>query len=149
MFDIEIKGHDEIIKALRRATEEVKKEAKRVVGEQADKIRDDAKRRVSVDTGSLRDSIEAFMVSEGIGAIVGAGGNMKGDPYYADFVEFGTKGHKAGDKTHTGTRSKHLTDFRVMPAHPYLYPAARAHEAETWRRLEKVISDSLKKGVEG
>ena len=78
--------------------------------ETAEAIVEDAKQRVPVDTGELRDSIDAR--SEGIGYIVEATAG------HAGFVEYGT---------------------RRMAAQPYLTPAAEAQRAPFIERLKRAL----------
>lgn len=144
---VKVKNADEIVRRLRTAVPKVRTAANRVIYEQANAIRDDAKSRVPVDKGELKKSIEAKMLKGGLGAIVGAGGRGKHDPYYAYFVEVGTQAHSAGQRTKTGRVQKHTSDGGGMPAQPYLFPAARSHEAATWTRLQAVIERAIEKAV--
>ena len=129
MITLQVHGTKELIADLRKAKVDVQNDARRVLREMADKIADDARGRVPVDTGSLKNSIKPSVSKRQLEASVSAGGNVGGtDTYYAVFVEFGT--HK-------------------MPARPFLYPSGRAHEQETEERLTAVMYEALRKGVEG
>ncbi len=144
---VKVKNADEIVRRLRTAVPKVRKAANRVIYEQANAIRDDAKSRVPVDKGALKQSIEAKMIKGGLGAIVGAGGRGKRDPYYAYFVEVGTQAHSVGQKTKTGRVKEHASSGGGIPAQPFLYPAARSHEAATWTRLQAVIERAIDEAV--
>ena len=141
MITIKMEGMETILKDLRKAQVDVQEEARAVLKEQAEAIRDDAKSRCNFgdgdtkrkgrkrSTGALRESIRASVSRKGLGGSVSAGGRVKGaSAFYAKFIEFGTKN---------------------SPAQPFLYPAARAHEEETKEKLTKVLTDAIKKGVEG
>lgn len=140
MITLQVSGTEELIRDLRKAGIEVREEAGDVLKEQAEAIKEDAKnrcnfggntklKRKSRSTGALKESIRSFVSKKHLSASVSAGGKVKGvDTYYAKFVEFGTKD---------------------SPAQPFLYPAARAHESETEKKLIKVMTTAIKKGAEG
>jgi HK97 gp10 family phage protein len=129
MINLRVQNTKELIADLRKAGAEIKEDTRKVLKEMADVVADDARGRVPVDTGSLKNSIKPSVSKRQLEASVSAGGNVGGtDTYYAVFVEFGT--HK-------------------MPARPFLYPSGRAHEQETEERLTAVMYEALRKGVEG
>jgi len=129
MITLQVHGTKELMADLRKAKVDVQNDARRVLREMADKIADDARRRVPVDTGALRSTIRPWVSKKTLDASVSAGGKSGGvDVYYAHFVEYSTK---------------------KKPARPFLYPAGRAHEQETEERLTAVMYEALRKGVEG
>ncbi|MCF4152616.1 HK97 gp10 family phage protein [Dethiosulfovibrio sp. F2B] len=129
MITLQVSGTEELIRDLRKAGIEVREEAGDVLKEQAEAIKEDAKGRVPVDTGVLKQSIRSFVSKKRLSATVSAGGKVSGgDPYYAGFVEFGTKNSSP---------------------HPFLFPAARAHETETEEKLVETMMTVLKNGVGG
>ena len=129
MITLQVHGTKELMADLRKAKVDVQNDARRVLREMADKIADDARRRVPVDTGALRSTIRPWVSKKTLDASVSAGGKSGGvDVYYAHFVEHSTK---------------------KKPARPFLYPAGRAHEQETEERLTAVMYEALRKGVEG
>lgn len=85
-----------------------------VLGATARAIETQAKQRVPVDSGALRDSIRAEQQSPGHWQ-VGAGDN---EAWYAGLVEYGT---------------------RRTPARPYLTPAAVLAWAAVNRELRRVL----------
>lgn len=125
MITVKITGQEKLISDIRKASADVQDNARKVLNEQAEIIRDDAKSRAPVDSGTLQKSIKASKTKKSLNASVSAGG---GDAYYAPFVEFGTKN---------------------ADAQPFLYPAARAHEEETARKLVEAMTKTLKEAVEG
>ena len=78
----------------------VESNARAAVKKNADKIRDEAKRRVPVATGQLRQSITSAVVGTGKESVVVVGAE------YGAYVEFGTY---------------------KMPARPFLYPAVQMY----------------------
>lgn len=129
MITLQVHGTKELMADLRKAKVDVQNDARRVLREMADKIADDARGRVPVDTGLLKNSIKLSVSKRQLEASVSAGGKVRGkDAYYAQFVEFGTK---------------------HSPAQPFLYPAGRAHEKETEEKLVKVLTDAVRKGAGG
>lgn len=127
--NIRVEGTNELIRDLRKARIDVQEDARKVLKEMAEKIADDARRRVPVDTGALRSTISPWVSKKTLDASVSAGGKSGGvDVYYAHFVEHSTK---------------------KKPARPFLYPSGRAHEQETEARLTAVMYEALRKGVEG
>ncbi|MGE4487666.1 MAG: HK97-gp10 family putative phage morphogenesis protein [Synergistaceae bacterium] len=125
MITVKITGQEKLISDIRKASADVQDAARKVLNEQAEIIRDDAKSRVAVESGTLQKSIKASKTRKTLNASVSAGG---GDAYYAPFVEFGTKN---------------------ADAQPFLYPAARAHEEETEKKLVEAMTKTLKEAVEG
>ena len=125
MITVKITGQEKLISDIRKASADVQDDARKVLNEQAEIIRDDAKSRAPVDSGTLQKSIKASKTRKSLNASVSAGG---GDAYYAPFVEFGTKN---------------------ADACPFLYPAARAHEEETGKKLVEAMTKTLKEAVEG
>lgn len=85
----------------------------------ADDIVADAKDRVPVDSGDLRDSIHAEPAEGGDGYTVLAG---DADVFYGHLVEFGT--------THTGAR-------------PFLVPAGEAQRANIKTRAAAHLRDLI------
>lgn len=96
---------------IERIADELVPRASRIVQETAYDVEADAKRLAPVDTGALRNSIMTRMVSPLRAEIA---------PHveYAAYQEYGT--------VH-------------MPAHPYMRPAARRHEAAFQRRLRELV----------
>lgn len=126
---VSIKGVEENIEALRLIKDKTKDKIIEVLQEETQEVVEEAKKMVPVDTGSLRDSIKRTVSKKTLSATVSAGGKVKGvDTYYAFFVEFGTK---------------------KMPARPFFYPTARAHEEDIAERLGDEIYELLRRGVGG
>jgi HK97 gp10 family phage protein len=80
---IRIEGLDKVMKGMRNFTEVKKKKVEEIVKEGADKIRNKAIRRVPVNEGFLKKSVQINRVKEGYEVVV--------DADYGPFVEFGTK----------------------------------------------------------
>ena len=80
---IKIEGLDKILKGLKNATEEKKEAITQIVKEGAEKVRNKALRRVPVNEGFLKNSIQINRITTGYEIVV--------QNQYAPFVEFGTK----------------------------------------------------------
>lgn len=118
-IEIHVEGLDDVLKELRNAPKEAKREVVQVLREAAIEIRDDARRRCPVETGALQRSVRYSVSKKKLEARVYAGGKVGGeDVFYAPFVEFGTK---------------------HAQAKPFLFPAARAREKETMAELEEAL----------
>lgn len=127
-LSVSVKGVEENIDALRRVNAQAKDTIVQVLREEVQKAVDDAKSRAPVDTGALRDGITRSVSKKNLTATMSAGGKRRGvDTYYAYFIEFGTKN---------------------MPARPFFYPAARAHEEEIAERLGDEMYLLISKEVE-
>jgi HK97 gp10 family phage protein len=113
MARVTIEGLDELRKQLVDAEKAIRAGLRDAVQESIDAIRNDARRDVPVDTGKLRDSIEAAPGPSGLSGIVGTFG-----VHYAPFVEHGTS---------------------KRPARPFMLPAAERER----RRLPDRISDAV------
>lgn len=96
MFDVKIKGLAELQKALAELPDKIERNIVRSALRAAAKVTaEEAKRRVPVRRGKLRDSIRVStrLVKGKPTATVTAGGTKKGAPFYAHLVEFGAKAH--------------------------------------------------------
>ena len=120
-----MEGMEDILSDLRKAEKETRHVAVNVLREQAKVVRDDARSRVPVKTGSLQKSIRYSVSKKNVTASIHAGGKKVNgiNTFYAQFIEFGTKN---------------------KPARPFLYPAGRAHEVETRDKLMKVFYDLVR-----
>lgn len=79
-------------------------------------IEAEAKARVPVDTGALRDSIKGRVVNQNAGEVTAGGSAVD----YAGYVEEGT---------------------RFMPAQPYMHPAADAAFPRFEAAMAKALAD--------
>lgn len=116
---VKVKGHDELVKELRKASKEIQDEARNILNSQAKVVRDHIKTRCPVNDGTLKKSIKAKLARKALLASVQMGG---GKAYYAPFVEFGT---------------------RHMSARAFFYPTARLHEDETHEKLTDMMTAKL------
>lgn len=127
------------------------------------KIRDNARRRVPVDTGELRANIKKRSRDRGLDAWVGlahAGG--RGRHFYARFIEFGTRQHviepRREEVLYSGARSglggRQSSGFGPVsgdvvhpgtPARPFLQPAIEEERRGFPERLARTVSLELKK----
>lgn len=116
-------------KKLRRMPAEIAQPIKDEVMHLAEAIAADAKARVAVDTGLVRDTIKARKVGPGFAAKIGIMGvRDRKKAYYAMFVEFGTK---------------------KMPARPFMTPAFEANKAEGIERIGAAVDKALAKVAQG
>lgn len=85
-----IRGLDKAVQGIHREAEALKARAMRVLRLAAREVYIDAKTKVPVRTGRLRDSITLIAESP-FQYIVKAGSDTKTGAYYAPYVEFGTR----------------------------------------------------------
>lgn len=86
--------------------------------------------RVPRDTGNLEDSITSHVAKNGMSGQVGLRGKKaRSRAFYARFLEFGTKGQGGSTR----------------PAQPFLEPAWDYEKPKIINRIEKVISNAIKK----
>lgn len=127
MISVSVANTAQLLKDLRKARIDVKDEAWEVLKEMAKKVQQEAKNRVSVDSGALQSTIRRSVSRKNLTARVNAGGKYRGvDAFYAPFIEFGTKN---------------------MSARPFLYPSGRYYENETQQRLTEEMFKALRKDV--
>lgn len=91
----------------------------------ANTLRDAAKANAPADTGALRDSIRtSTRVRRGVVvARVIAGGNKKGEPFYAHMVEFGTAAHIVKGPSVLGGKLFSNIEHPGARAKPFMRPA--------------------------
>ncbi len=116
---IKVTGGDELEKALNRLRSRGRDGIGEAVMTGAFIIEGAAKSYAPVDTGALRSSINATLVSS-IGTTAEA--EISPDVHYAGYVEFGT--------------------YR-MPAQPYMRPAADNHQ----RKIESAVRATLAQAI--
>ncbi len=113
--------------------------------------------RVPVKTGKLRDM---FASSEAIqeswkypgGYVFGlATGRLKSDGFYAQFVEYGTKGYSKGEFRYAGTRPNGKVKLKKVkkgvparPAHPFFRPGVAAGRARIKALYAGPVKQALK-----
>jgi HK97 gp10 family phage protein len=81
---IRVEGLDKILKGIQNYSDKKKARVEEIVKEGAEKVRNKAIRRVPVNEGFLKNSIQVNRIKEGYEVVVGSD--------YAPYVEFGTKG---------------------------------------------------------
>ena len=158
MSDIDIQGGKELEQALLSFT--IKMEKKMLRGglrAGAKVIADEAKARVPVKLGKLRDSIRVgTAVKDGqVMATIKAGRNKKkDDPYYANMVEYGTAPHvivagggtKAGKVLAAGARILgEKVDHPGASAKPFMRPALDMKAQPALDRTAEYLRDRIEK----
>lgn len=98
---------------------ELRRQASAAVRKAAHDIEAHAKDVVPVDTGNLKNSIQASMEGE-LTAVVAVGAE------YGVYVEFGTGARGAASNIERPEGIRYSSDWAGMPAQPYLTPAAEA-----------------------
>lgn len=111
-----------ISRELKKRGEKAVQMAAAEVVRQAEIIRDDAKSRVPVRTGALRDSIEVVQYDSGLYCRIKADAKNKQGIPYGQFVEF---------------------DPRI--ANPFMYPAFDAHKDDA----RDAIAEAVRRGFVG
>lgn len=112
----EIQGMEQLRRALLNVDAEGARIVRREVMRSTLNVQAAAKERAPVDTGRLRNSIATEFERDGLTGIVGT--NVE----YAPYQEFGTS---------------------VMPAHPFLFPAAEEEYPRFLERLRAALNDGL------
>lgn len=131
MAEVEIKGAAELKRMLGELPAKIEQNVVRGALRAAAKvIEQEAKANVPVNSGDLRASIRVSAGTKRGGRVyahVKAGGRKKGDPFYAHFVEFGTRPHEIRPRGaislfFAGLFSK-LIKHPGAKAKPYMRPA--------------------------
>ena len=107
---------------LREMGEHVEREAKQALRAGADKVVADAKRKVPVRTGKLRDSIKAVPNSDGSSYRISANAKKNGVAY-GQFVEFDPRINKA-----------------------FLYPALDENRGRIRENVKTAVQNALRRG---
>lgn len=136
-----IKGMDSLLRKINSLDGNSQQMLKTAVLQATKKVQGDAKDLAPVDTGRLRNSIQAT-VEEKDGEIIG---KVSTNVEYATYIEFGTG--KRGEESPSPPKSPEGLNYREdwigIPAQPFLYPAA-AQNKET---VPKIVSAHLKKEI--
>lgn len=115
------------IAELRELGEHVVAAAKNALKEGANLVVEDAKSRVPVKTGALRDSIKAKP-------------NSSGTVYSISANAFRTDRH--GRKFYYGQ----AVEFDPKINKPFLYPAMDAKRQEVWKMVDDAVHDAINEG---
>lgn len=124
-----LKGGDKLLKVLRTLDKEMTEPVRQVVASAAAEVESGAKARVPVDTGELRDSIEARLRFKGLGAQVGVFRNTRAIRTLSKALIAGgvavKTARKAARKVVGFAFYGHFLEFGTvnMPAQPFLFPA--------------------------
>lgn len=136
-----MKGLDSLMRKLDALGGNSQKALRTGVLQAAKKVQGDAKDLAPVDTGRLRNSIQAF-VEEKDGKVIG---KVSTNVEYAAYVEFGTGQH--GEKSPSPPKYDgelyYRQDWVGMPAQPFLYPAAKQNE----KIVPGIVADHLRKEI--
>jgi HK97 gp10 family phage protein len=151
---VSIKGLKELQKKLDRLPDKVKVRIREAMEQGAQEIVDLAKSLVSVDTGSLRDSIgwtwgRAPKGAMTIGKVQSVGGDLtitiyagNSEAFWARWVEFGTSAHTAGG-LFAGA------EIPAVAASPFFYPSYRASRKRVKSRITRAINKAAKEVASG
>lgn len=103
------------------------------------KVQGDAKLLAPVDTGRLRNSIQAETKEIG-GKVVG---RIFTNLEYAPYVEFGTgqRGEASPSPPKSPDDLYYRQDWAGMEAHPFMYPAAKQNE----KVVPKIVGEEIRK----
>lgn len=127
-FSIDVEGAPELARTLATMEPRVAKKLTRKAMREASKlVKDDAKRRVPVDSGKLKRAIVVRALKRSrsrFGTQVQTkDGFFKGDSFYGGFIELGTK---------------------KMPARPYLRPALYDNEAKVRQKFVESLREFIR-----
>jgi HK97 gp10 family phage protein len=132
-----IRGVPRLRRKLRRMEPDVRAGVVDALREGAEQVRDDAKSRVPVNTGALRDYIKVIKGKsrDGLSWLVGLPKPKSGRrkkkiewPFYGIFVEFGTV---------------------KMRARPFLFPAFESRKRAVFARVRKAVDTALERTARG
>lgn len=140
-MSIKVTGLNALQRTLINLAPRAKRDIKEITEATGRNIEVDAKQRVAVDTGKLRQSIHYEPTNGGFGAAVSAN-----QPYWA-FVEFGTGGSvevpQGFEDLAAGFKGKGKRTIN-LPARPFLIPAFLIHADKYYEavsaRLDKILS---------
>lgn len=116
---VQVRGTEALRRRLEALPDDIKAGLRRAVRESAEAVRDGTAQGVRVDTGNLRESVDARYADDGLRAEVGWVGR---DDDYAHHHEFGTS---------------------AIPAQPALGPAAEQERARIVQRVRNEVRRSL------
>lgn len=159
-------GVPKLRQKLRRIEPEMRSPLTRALEEGAAEIRDEAKRRVPVDTGALRDNIAVHpgRSKDGLSFRVGvkSRGGKRGIrkrlwPFYARWVEFGVAAQTKGarilrkDKRRKGGMTSRVSGrtTKGIPPRPFLYPAFQAKKRAVFARVQQAVDLVLRRVASG
>lgn len=130
-----IVGTDALLKKFKSFGQEGERKFVQVTKVAAEEIKEDAKSRVPVDTGKLRQSISSQKEEDISYKIYSA------EPYAA-YMEFGTGGSVDVPKGWEGLaakfKGKGIKKIN-LPAQPYMYPAFKAGSKQYVKDLDKAL----------
>lgn len=114
----DIIGAAELQKALQEKADAIVNAAGRAIDESAESMRDDMRRHVPVDTGTLRDAVKVRRSA----ALIREVGVTDTKAYYGRFIEHGTS---------------------TRPARPFILPAAERERRKYPQRVADAINKEL------
>lgn len=148
-----LKDVSRLRRVLRRMPEEVTQGVRDEMKWVASEVEREAKARAPVRTGSLRDAIRIKVRRDGLAFYIGiVGRRAKKKAWYAHFVEFGTRGYRAGDIRHArnSKTTKHIQkDVSAQPARPFLFPAFESRRTEFSGRVSRSVDLALARAISG
>lgn len=148
-----ILGAGSLRRKIKRMPEEVKGGVQEAISDSADVIYADALAKVPVDEGDLAAALKKKLSSDKLGGRVGywkKGNKRNWDKagWRAKFIEFGTRGYRAGTTRRTAnskTTKKIRRNVPARPARPFLGPAYRSNESWVINRIKSAVSKALAK----
>lgn len=129
-MNVKVHGIEKLKRNIRKCQKAFYTQLENICREAAEKIRDDAKSRVPVDTGRLQENIMVDTVEitkNGVNIGIGVKGGQQGETFYWYFVEYG---HQKDDN---------------YPAQPFLRPAFDENEEEVKRMIKKGVMEMLER----
>lgn len=150
---VEVKGLTELefnfVELLKLDAEEGGRAVRSALRAGAKVIADDAKLRVPVDSGELRDALHVSTTKDSSGAIIAGikfrkvrGGDF---PFHWRFVEYGT-GPRFRRRRAKGKVVKKLGGATgVMPARPFLRPAFEAKKKAAVKKVQEALAATIKR----
>jgi len=154
-------GGPKLRQKLKRAPETIRAGVAAAIEESIKDVQRRAVALAPVDTGNLRDTLASKQAvgikDKGMRAEFGLRTkSVRKRAYYAHFIEFGTKGYKAGDLRHNKTSAKGRkyytkvkSDVPARPAQPFMRPAFEMARPGIRLRIRKALGDAAKRAEAG
>lgn len=131
-MSVRTRGFKELSEELKKIPEELRPEVFKAISETASEIRRDARRRVPVDTGDLRDSIKVRRSKKKLNAVI-----------WPDYPRSGRRIKKGSRKSVPGAKVYYAYAVEYGTKHqreqPFLIPASDAAEEEFVERVDEIL----------
>ena len=140
---MEVEGLDQCLKKIKLYDSTTQKQIEKAISKAGRTVRDDAKLRVPVKTGKLRDNIKSSFSSAKLQSVVKV--EYKKAPH-AHLIEFGTDSYTVRPKNKKALKFawgnyifRAKAEIPVRRARPYLKPAFKAEEPKLSKKFIEIL----------